>query len=133
MTDFVADTHALIWYLQDSDKLGSAAGAAFDACDRGELTIFVPTICLIELIYLQEKGRIPRDFKNLLDDQLSSGMTNLVHADLTPAVVAALERVPRDVVPDLPDRIIAATAISLGLPLISRDRAMQKSGLSLIW
>ena len=29
--------------------------------------------------------------------------------------------VPRDVVPDMPDRIIAATALYLGLPLVTRD------------
>lgn len=133
MTDYVADTHALIWYLEDSAKLGREAGAAFDACDRGELTIFVPTICLIELIYLQEKGRIPRDLKKILDDHLAMGLTNFVPADLTRHVVTALESIPRDDVPDLPDRIIAATAKALDLPLISRDRALQNSGLPVIW
>ncbi len=44
MADFIADTHALIWYLEDSDELGSEANAAFDACDRGESTIYIPTI-----------------------------------------------------------------------------------------
>ena len=40
MTDYVADTHALIWYLTDSDQLGPAASAAFDACDAGEAAIY---------------------------------------------------------------------------------------------
>jgi PIN domain nuclease of toxin-antitoxin system len=102
MTDYVTDTHALIWYLEDSHELGSDADAAFDACDRGESTIFVPTICLVELIYLQEKGRIPIELKKNLDNHLSSGMTSFITADLTPTVVAALESVPRDLVPDLP-------------------------------
>ncbi|MBW7959705.1 MAG: type II toxin-antitoxin system VapC family toxin [Candidatus Promineofilum sp.] len=133
MTDYVTDTHALIWYLQDSDKLGREADIAFEACDRGEVTIVIPTLCLIELIYLQEKGRIPRELKKTLDEHLALGLTNFVTADLTPAVVSALETIPRDLVPDLPDRVIAATAKALNLPLLSRDRALQRSGLNVVW
>jgi PIN domain nuclease of toxin-antitoxin system len=36
-------------------------------------------------------------------------------------------------VPDLPDRVVAATAHLHGVPLISRDRAIRLSGLSTIW
>jgi predicted nucleic acid-binding protein len=32
----------------------------------------------------------------------------------------------------MPDRIIAATALHLGLPLISRDRKIQLSGVNTI-
>lgn len=133
MSDYVTDTHALIWYLQDSDELSHEANAAFDACDRGELTIIIPTLCLVELIYLQEKGRIPRGLKKTLDDYLALGLTNFVTADLTPAIVSALEGIPRDLVPDLPDRVIAATAKALNLPLLSHDRALRRSGLNVIW
>jgi PIN domain nuclease of toxin-antitoxin system len=61
MSDAVTDTHGLIWYLENSPRLGSSASKTFDACDRGEAIIYVPTICLVEIIYLQEKGRIPTD------------------------------------------------------------------------
>jgi PIN domain nuclease of toxin-antitoxin system len=133
MTDYVADTHALIWYLTDSDQLGPEASAAFDACDTGEAAIYVPTICLVELIYLQEKGRIPDDMKAALDIHLTSGRTGLYTVDLTPTVVKALAEVSRDLVPDLPDRIVAATAKALNLPLLTRDRALQKAGLNIVW
>lgn len=133
MSDYVTDTHALIWYLEDSEKLGRRADAAFDACDRGESIIFVPTICLVELVYLKEKGRIPDRLKDALDVHLAAGQTGLFTVDLTPAVANALEDIPRDLVPDLPDRVIAATAKALDLPLLSRDRALQKSGLSVVW
>ena len=33
----------------------------------------------------------------------------------------------------MPDRIIAATALHLGLPLISRDRKIQLSSVNTIW
>ncbi len=133
MPDVVTDTHALIWYLEDSPRLGSAARSAFEACDRGECVVYVPTICLVEIVYLQEKGRIPTDLKSALDAALQAGNTGLVPSSLTLDIVDALVRVPRTEVPDMPDRIIAATAVHLGVPLISRDRKLQLSNVPTIW
>jgi PIN domain nuclease of toxin-antitoxin system len=39
-----------------------------------------------------------------------------------------------DVVPDMPDRIIAATALLLGLPLLARDRRIgQLTSIHSLW
>lgn len=133
MPDVVTDTHGLIWYLEDSPRLGPAARSAFEACDRGENVVYVPTICLVEIIYLQEKGRIPAHLKSVLDAALQAGDTGLVPASLTLEIVDALMQVPRSEVPDMPDRIIAATAVHRGVPLISRDRKLQSSNVHTIW
>ena len=133
MPDFVTDTHGLIWYLEDDPRLGPEAEAAFDACDRGELNIHVPTICLIEIVYLQEKGRIPPDLKTRLDTELRANTSGLLLAPLTAEVVNAFTRILRAAVPDMPDRIIAATALHLNLPLISRDREIRATNLTTIW
>ena len=116
MPNVVTDTHALIWYLQDSPRLGAAARAAFEACDRGEISVYVPTICLVEIVYLEEKGRIPSNLKARLDAIILAGTSGLIFASLTTQVVDELALVPRADVPDMPDRIIAATALQLGLP-----------------
>jgi PIN domain nuclease of toxin-antitoxin system len=133
MPDVVTDTHAFIWYLEDSPRLGPDARSAFEACDRGESVIYVPTICLVEIVYLQEKGRIPFDLKSALDAALQAGSTGLVPYFLSVDVVDALAQVSRAEVPDMPDRIIAATAVHLGVPLISRDRKLQLSDVQTIW
>ena len=44
-----------------------------------------------------------------------------------------MQTVPRDQVPDMPDRMIAATARLYAVPLISRDRKIRLSGLQTIW
>ena len=133
MPDVVTDTHALIWYLEDSPRLGPAARKAFDACDRGEAIVYVPTICLVEIVYLHEKGRIPADLKAQLDAELQAGTSGLVLTALNAEVASTVARVARDEVPDMPDRIIAATALYLGLPLISRDCRIRLSNTNTIW
>lgn len=132
-TDFVTDTHGLIWYLEDSPLLGVQARAAFDACDRGECVIYIPSICLVEIIYLQEKGRIAPHLFEQLRSELASGSTGLAVVDLTLAITAAMTRVLRAEVPDMPDRIVAATALYMELPLISRDRLIQASSIRSVW
>ncbi len=93
----------------------------------------MPTICLVEIVYLQEKGRIPSDMKAQFDLALQSGESGIVPTDLTIEVVAMMNRVLRTTVPDMPDRIIAATALCMELPLISRDRKIQLSGMHTVW
>lgn len=133
MSDYVTDTHGLIWYLEDSPRLGKEAKAAFDACDQGEALIYVPTICLVELVYLCEKNRIPWALWEQFRVELATNTTGLTLANLTAGVVDALRRIPRDTVPDMPDRIVAATALDLGLPLISRDRKIVSADLATLW
>lgn len=133
MSNLVTDTHALIWYLEDSTRLSPTANQAFEECERGEIVIYIPTICLVEIVYLQEKGRISADMKSQLDAALIAGTSGMILANLTDEVVTALATITRDSVPDMPDRIIAATAKYLGLPLISRDTRMPLSGVSIIW
>jgi len=42
MLDAATDTHGLIWYLEDSPRLNSSARAVFDACDQGEIVVYIP-------------------------------------------------------------------------------------------
>jgi predicted nucleic acid-binding protein len=53
---------------------------------------------------------------------------------LSLAVAQVLGQVPKEEVPDMPDRIIAATALSLNLPLVTRDQKIQAtSSVQTIW
>lgn len=132
MSNLVTDTHALIWYLEDNPKLSTTANQAFDKCDAGEIVIYIPTICLVEIVYLQERKRISADMKSQLDAALALKTSGLTLVNLTIEVVDALATIPRNTIPDMPDRIIAATARHMGLPLISKDSKIVSSGISIL-
>jgi PIN domain nuclease of toxin-antitoxin system len=133
MPDAVTDTHALIWYLQDDARLSSLASHYFDDCERDSGRIHVPSICLIEIIYLLEKGRIPPNTLTMFLADIQSPDTVLDIVDLNLPIILEARNVPRATVPDMPDRIIAATALHLALPLISRDSKIQLSSVTTIW
>jgi PIN domain nuclease of toxin-antitoxin system len=57
----------------------------------------------------------------------------LTEMPVSGAVVSAMAAIPRADVPDMPDRIIAGTAVHLGLPLISRDGKIRASSVATIW
>ena len=102
------------------------------SAEQGE-PIYVPTISLVEVLYLVEKGRLPEEAWILLKDAIASHESAFRAQTLDEETVDAMKRVPRTLVPDMPDRIIAATALKLELLLITRDRKIQFKGLETIW
>jgi PIN domain nuclease of toxin-antitoxin system len=42
-------------------------------------------------------------------------------------------QVSREAIPDMPDRIVAATAIHLAVPILSRDGRIRTSHIQTIW
>ena len=54
MSAVVADTHTLLWYLNDLPQLSAAALAALEKAEQSGSPIFVPAIVLVELRYLIE-------------------------------------------------------------------------------
>jgi len=95
--------------------------------------IHIPSICLVELTYLAEKGRLPSAAREALIEALDDPRSPCSLVPLDRLVAEALQLVQRTEVPDLPDRIVAATALTLQVPLISRDRKIRASQLQTIW
>jgi PIN domain nuclease of toxin-antitoxin system len=133
MSSAVVDTHTAVWYFGNSPELSATAASVFrDAAAAGN-PVFLPSISLVELTYLVERGRVPPVAVERLKVSLDDPASVLRLAPLTRAVADAVAHVPRDVVPDMPDRIIAATALALGLPLVTRDAQIRASSVPTIW
>ena len=93
----------------------------------------VSPISLAEIVYLVEKNRLPpntyTDLKAALDDPDHV----FKEAPFTVEIVDAMRQVPRADVPDMPDRIVAATAVYFGVPVISRDGRIRASSVQTVW
>ena len=114
-------------------QLSRRAGTAFDAATAAGHKIYLPTICIVEATYLVEKKRIAEEAFLVLEQVFEADLSPFELVSLTPGVAQAVRQIPRDAVPDLPDRVIAATALALGLPLVTRDRKIRASNVETIW
>lgn len=131
----VADTHALVWYLDAPHELSGAGVAALDAAaDAAGEHVVISAITLVEVRYLVEKGRLKADVLARIEQELDEPDPIIIIAPLDRATYNALTSVPRETVPDMPDRIIAATALNLGLSLVTRDADIRSlTNVRTIW
>jgi PIN domain nuclease of toxin-antitoxin system len=125
----VADTHTIIWYFASDPRLSATAqNFLLNASNAGNY-VAISSITLIEMVYLIEKGRIPA----IRFTQLIQANTGITEIPIDAAIARTLTAVDVTKVPDMPDRIIAATALHLQVPVLSKDRKIQHSGITTIW
>lgn len=129
----VVDTHALIWYaVQEWKKLGRQAQRAFRDVEAGDGAIFVPALVLAEISEAVHRGQVqlPDGVVRWGQRLFSSG--RFFPVDLTWAIVQRAEELYA--VPERGDRLIAATALELGYPLITRDHEITAAAqVETIW
>jgi predicted nucleic acid-binding protein len=107
--------------------------SALDSATSAGEFIYIPSICLVELTYLVEKGRLVAAARTRLLQALDDPSSPCLLAPLDRLVADALEAISRSQVPDLPDRVIAATALALHVPLVSRDAKIRVSHIQTLW
>ncbi|MEZ4736066.1 MAG: PIN domain-containing protein [Caldilineaceae bacterium] len=132
-TRVVADTHAILWYLYNDTRLSRTAGAFMDATDKAGDQIAIASITLAEIIYLVEKGRVPQLAFERVIGAISRANATLVEIPFDRTVASVMRQIDRNQVPELPDRIVTATALHLGVPVISRDHKIRSSIVTAIW
>jgi predicted nucleic acid-binding protein len=62
MSNYVTDTQALVKFMMGKKVINDASHKAFQEADRGEGTIIIPAIVLMEVLYLFEKTGYRSDF-----------------------------------------------------------------------
>ncbi len=129
MSNYIADTHALIWYLVGSSRLGRNARALFDSASEDESRIFIPAIIVAELMMFAEKHKKIEPDKILGKLRSMSGFEFLVLLPETAEKIRELTALS-----DIHDRLIVAEAMIQKMPLISFDESITKSNLvEVVW
>jgi PIN domain nuclease of toxin-antitoxin system len=124
----VSDTHSFLWYQTgQARRLGRAAARAFRRAERGLDEIRLSAVSVFEISLLLERGRLrtPRGWEqwiSVLGSTQGLAVEPLSIDDVRHArALAALV--------DPFDRLIAATALRLDVPLITADERITASGL----
>ena len=126
---YVIDTHALVWYLEDSPKLSQAARYAFNDIEKGDAQGIIPTIVLAEIVHLSDRKRIPIELSDTIAKIKQATNFGIVSLDLM--VIQLM--IPLNVF-EIHDRAIVATAKSFEASLITKDDDIRKSGfIQCIW
>ena len=120
--EFVTDTMGLILWFEHR-KMPVNVKSLFQSAEEGQATIHIPTIVFAELLYLSEKGRIGVDLTTA--NTYLKQSPHFKEYPLNLAVIQAASEITD--IPELHDRLIAATAYLLNLPLISNDPVIQTS------
>ncbi|MBU0978646.1 MAG: type II toxin-antitoxin system VapC family toxin [Patescibacteria group bacterium] len=127
------DTHALIWWVDGSEKLSKKAKKAIsDSIKNGQICISSMTIW--EVAVLSKKGKInfDIDFQKWLQKVTSLSMVKIIDVDMQIAHQSVF--LPNYLHSDPIDRIIIATAQILKIPLVTADRRIIKSKIvEVIW
>jgi predicted nucleic acid-binding protein len=108
--------------LQDK-KLGKEALEIFRACDRGKEIVVVPSIVLLECMYVCEKKRITLEFREIMCK--IEGTFNYPVYPLDEEVILECNDLRKIV--EVHDRIIVATAKLLNAKLITKDANITNS------
>lgn len=130
MNDYVADTHALFWYLTASPRLSPKAKSAFDEAQNGLAFIHISAIVLAELYYLNSKYGSPIHFS--AEYQRFKSGSQFVLTPLDPEDIVDFDQ--DQAVPEMHDRIIVGLARRLNAPLLTVDKAIVASNLvKVLW
>ena len=122
-TPLLLDTHVLIWAVLNEPHLGPQAAKAINAASR-QNRLAVSAITPWEIALLESKRRIAlqKDVLDWIREALAKPGVNLVA--LEPEIAIASTRLPFEMHPDPADRILVATALSLGATLVTADQGL---------
>ena len=122
MADYVTDTQALVKFMMGKKVINDKAHQAFLSADKGESTIIIPAVVLMEVLYLFEKHRID------IDLLLTEALLKSQNYQFEPLIMEILKNASEITdIPELHDRLIAATARYLDIPIITNDQVIRKS------
>lgn len=121
----VLDTHVLVWWIGNSDRLSSRAKASINQERKSGGRIVVSAISAWEIAMLVSKGRLTlaMDVDSWL--QIASQIEHVRFVPLDTRVLVESTRLPGEFHKDPADRMVVAQARTLAAPLVTADEKIQ--------
>jgi PIN domain nuclease of toxin-antitoxin system len=120
------DTHVLIWMSSDPGRLSAKARhEIFEA--RRKTVLAVASITLWELAWLAENQRVL--YSGSVEAFVRETISRVTVKSLSPEIVAVAAHLPDNFPKDPSDRLIGSTAIVAGIPLVTADEKIHRSGV----
>lgn len=126
---FVIDTVGLVLHLEKRRLEPEIISILQDAEDK-KITIFIPAMVFAEILYLSERQKISTSLKDVSD--YLSQHPGFIEYPLDINVIQSAQQISD--IPELHDRLIAATAKVLDTKLITNDLKIQASAfIQTVW
>ncbi len=121
----LVDTHVVVWLAFDQGQLSKKARAAIDDARKNGDGLAISDMTLLELATLPSKSRIHLDIS--LESFLQEVEARFVVLPISGRACVRVIGLPATYPKDTADRIIGATALVEGLPLLTADREILRS------
>ncbi|MDI6631243.1 MAG: PIN domain-containing protein [Bacillota bacterium] len=121
---YLLDTHILIWYFTGNQRLKPQIRERIDEIRNRGGRLLIPTIVLAEALNIAEKDRVRFDFTALY--RLLQEEPEFEIVGFGPEILEETMRLKG--IPEIHDRIIAATARFYGAGILTKDRIICESG-----
>ena len=118
------DTHVLIWMASDPKRLSRKSREAIREA-REKTGVGIAAITLWELAWLAENGRI--QVTGSVESFVRETASRVMVEPITPEIAAFAVQLPSSFPKDPADRLIAATAMVEGAPLVTADERIRQS------
>lgn len=116
------DTHVLIWMASDPKRLSKKAREAIREA-REKTGVAIAAMTLWELAWLAENGRI--QVTGSVESFVRETASRVMVEPITPEIAAFAVQLPLGFPKDPADRLIAATAMVEGAPLVTADERIR--------
>jgi PIN domain nuclease of toxin-antitoxin system len=126
------DTHVVVWLALEPARISKKTRAAIEESRQRAEGLAVSDITLLEIATIENKGRIKLNAS--LEAFLSEVETRFIVMPMTGRICARALALPPTYPKDPADRVIGATALVEGVPLITADDGIRRSkALNTIW
>ena len=119
------DTHVIVWLSSNPSQISFRARSAIKEAYESGSALSISPVSLYEISFLASRNRIQMDFP--IEEFLFQITSKFQLKPITARVAIEGVRFPSTFPGDPMDRIIAATALTEGIPLVTADERIRRS------